>query len=88
MKNTMKLFASLVLATGLAACSQQAPEEPIAETPTDTADEFAARMHEEYLEYAEEAELANWVYTTYFFNGSSGNNHKSYTNRVRAVRAF
>ena len=65
MKNTMKLFASLVLATGLAACSQQAPEEPIAETPTETADEFAARMHEEYLEYAEEAELANWVYTTY-----------------------
>ena len=78
MKHTMKICASLVLAGFIAACSQQAPEEPAAavSTPTETAEEFVARAYPDELiafarsnaelkELGRELGAASWVRSTY-----------------------
>ena len=67
MKHTMKICASLVLAGFIAACSQQAPEEPAAavSTPTETAEEFVARANAELKELGRELGAASWVRSTY-----------------------
>ncbi len=71
MKHLLKLFAGALLAITLAACSQQAGEETAAAAPVETAEEFAARIHEEFLDYAMETERADWVYATYINTDSA-----------------
>jgi len=66
MKHTVKIFASVALASLFAACSQQAPDEAIVEaTPTETAEEFVARANAELTELGREIGAANWVRATY-----------------------
>ena len=65
MKYLAKLFAGFVLAMGLAACTPQTTDEVAETAPTETADEFVARIHSEFLDVAMEAEIADWVYATY-----------------------
>jgi hypothetical protein len=50
MKNFVKLVAGLALVALFAACSQQAAEEPVAEAPMETAEEFLARANAELEE--------------------------------------
>jgi len=71
MKHLLKLFAGVLLVITLAACSQQAGEETAAAAPVETAEEFAARIHEEFLDYAMETERADWVYATYINTDSA-----------------
>ena len=61
MKDFTKLFAGSVLAIVLAACSQQAPEEAAEVAPTETADEFVARVNEELVELNRAGQAAAWV---------------------------
>jgi peptidyl-dipeptidase A len=66
MNNYAKLFAGAMLAFVLAACSQQAEEEAAtAAAPTETAEEFVARVNEELKELAREGGAAGWVRSTY-----------------------
>ena len=67
MKHYVKIFASLALAIMLAACSQQAPDEPAAgaAAPTETAEEFVARVNAELEELGRELGAAFWVRATY-----------------------
>ena len=65
MRDLAKLVAGLLLAIFLVACSEQAPEEPKAVAAEETADEFVARINREFLDFAIEAEIADWVYATY-----------------------
>ncbi|NIA27959.1 MAG: peptidase M2 family protein [Desulfobulbaceae bacterium] len=71
MKSYLRLFASLMFATSLAACSQQAPDEPIAAAPTESAEEFIARVNAEYKDYWRELNAAGWLRATYI-NEDSG----------------
>jgi len=65
MKHLLKLFAGALLVITLAACSQQATEETIAAAPTETAEEFVARVNEELSELGRELGAAGWVRATY-----------------------
>ena len=65
MNNYAKLFAGAMLALVLAACSQQAEEEVAAAAPTETAEEFVARVNEELKELSREGGAAGWVRATY-----------------------
>ncbi len=66
MKHFVKLFASITLAVVLAACSQDASQEPAADAaPTETADEFVARANAELKELNREIGATNWVRATY-----------------------
>jgi peptidyl-dipeptidase A len=65
MKHLTKLFASAVFALTIAACSQQGAEEASNVTPTETADEFIARVNEEVKELSRESGAAGWVRSTY-----------------------
>ncbi|MEJ2127260.1 MAG: M2 family metallopeptidase [Woeseiaceae bacterium] len=65
MKYITKLLAGLVLATVLAACSQQAEEADTVAAPTETADEFVARVNDELAELSRETGAAGWVRATY-----------------------
>ena len=67
MKYYVNVFASLALASMLAACSQQAPDEPAADAaaPTETAEEFVARVNAELEELGRELGAAFWVRATY-----------------------
>jgi peptidyl-dipeptidase A len=66
MKDFAKLFAGALLAIVLAACSQQAEEEAaVAAAPTETADEFVARINDELSELSRELGAAGWVRATY-----------------------
>ena len=72
MKNFSKLLAGVTLALVLAACSQQAADEPTAAAvPTETADEFIARVNDEFKEYWRELNAAGWLRATYI-NEDSG----------------
>jgi peptidyl-dipeptidase A len=67
-----KLFAGVVLAMGLAACTEQAATDDVAvAAPTETAEEFVARINREFLDVAMEAEIASWVYETYINNDAA-----------------
>jgi peptidyl-dipeptidase A len=66
MKHLVKLFAGLALASTLAACSEQAPEEPAAAAaPTESAQDFVARVNDELVDINKEGAAAQWVRSTY-----------------------
>ena len=65
MKDFLSLFAGALLVITLAACSQQAPEKTVAAAPTETAEEFVARVNEELRELGRELGAAGWVRATY-----------------------
>ena len=65
MKHFLKMFAGAMLVITLAACSQQAPEEAVSAAPTETAEEFVARVNEELRELGRELGAAGWVRATY-----------------------
>jgi peptidyl-dipeptidase A len=65
MKHFLKLFAGTLLAITLAACSQQAPDETVEAAPTETAEEFVARVNDELKELRRESGAASWVRGTY-----------------------
>lgn len=65
MNNFAKLLAGSLLAIVLAACSQQAPEQTADAAPTETAEEFVARVNEELRELGRELGAAGWVRATY-----------------------
>jgi len=65
MKDFTKLFAGSVLAIVLAACSQQTPDEAADAGPTESADEFVARVNEELVELNRAGQAAAWVRATY-----------------------
>jgi peptidyl-dipeptidase A len=65
MKHVLKMFAGVLLVITLAACSQQAEEEIAAAVPTETAEEFVARVNEEIKELNRERGAAGWVRGTY-----------------------
>jgi peptidyl-dipeptidase A len=65
MNHFLKMLAGTMLAITLAACSQQATEETAAAAPTETADEFVARVNEELKELNRERGAAGWVRATY-----------------------
>jgi peptidyl-dipeptidase A len=65
MKDLAKLFAGLLLAIVLVACSEQSTEEAADAAPTETADEFVARVNEELRDLGRELGAAGWVRATY-----------------------
>ena len=66
MKHFVKILASMTLALFLAACSQEASDEPAAAAaPTETAEEFVARANAELKELGREIGATNWVRATY-----------------------
>jgi peptidyl-dipeptidase A len=65
MKHLLKSFAGVLLVITLAACSQQAPNEAVSAAPTETAEEFVARVNEELRELRREGRAAGWVRATY-----------------------
>ena len=66
MKHLVKLFAGLALASTMAACSQQAADEPAAAAaPTESAEEFVARVNDELVDIGKESAAAQWVRSTY-----------------------
>jgi len=65
MKHLLKSFAGVLLVITLAACSQQAPDEAVSAAPTETAEEFVARVNEELRELGREGGAAGWVRATY-----------------------
>ena len=71
MKDLTKLFAGSVLAIVLAACSQQAPEQAAEAAPTETAEEFVARVNVEFKDYWRELNAAGWLRATYINEDSA-----------------
>ena len=71
MKKFANLLAGMTLALVLAACSQQAADETTPAAPTETADEFVARVNDEFKEYWRELNAAGWLRATYI-NEDSG----------------
>ena len=65
MKHTAKLFAGALLAIVLAACSEQAADDSAAAAPTETPEEFIARVNDELRELSRESGAAGWVRATY-----------------------
>lgn len=65
MKRLFTLFAGTLLVITLAACSQQTTEEAVSAAPTETAEEFVARVNEELKELGREGGAAAWVRATY-----------------------
>ena len=67
MKHITNILAGIVLAMSLAACSEQAAEEPVvaAAAPAETAAEFVARANAELEEMNREQGAAAWVRSTY-----------------------
>jgi len=71
MKVLAKLSAGLALAFVLAACSQQSTEEAVADGPIESADEFVARVNDEYKEWWRELNAAGWLRATYINEDSA-----------------
>ena len=71
MKKLANLLAGMALALILAACSQQAADEPAEIAPTETADAFVARVNDEFKDYWRELNAAGWLRATYI-NEDSG----------------
>ena len=62
----MKKLLLLSVVFAISACSPQSPDGPARNTaPTETADEFVARMNEELRELRRELGAADWVRSTY-----------------------
>ncbi len=72
MINLAKLFASLVFAISIAACSQHSGGDATsAVAPTESAEQFVARVNAEYKEYWREINAADWLYSTYINDDSA-----------------
>ena len=72
MRDIAKLFAGILLAMNLAACSQQAADEPdVAAAPAETAAEFVARFNDELDDYLRELNAAGWLRATYINQDSA-----------------
>ena len=71
MKHFCKLLAGTLLVIALAACSQQATEETAAAAPTETAEEFVARVNDEFKDYWRELSAAGWLRATYINEDSA-----------------
>ena len=66
MRHFVKLFAGITLALTLAACSQEASEEPAAAAaPTESAEAFVARVNDQLVDIGKEGAAAAWVRSTY-----------------------
>ncbi len=65
MKTLATVLAGCVLAIVLAGCSEEPGDDGARTAPAESADEFAARAHEEFLHFAMETEVADWVYATF-----------------------
>ncbi len=65
MKNFVKIFAGLALASLFVACSERAVEEPAAAAPAESAEAFVARANQEAAELGREMGAAEWVRSTY-----------------------
>jgi len=62
----MNKYLIIVVALAVAACSQQPGSAPVAAAdPTETADEFVARMNDELRDLGRELGAAGWVRSTY-----------------------
>ena len=62
----MNKYLVIVVALVVAACSQQSANAPVtAAGPTETADEFVARMNDELRDLGRELGAAGWVRSTY-----------------------
>jgi peptidyl-dipeptidase A len=62
----MKKHLFVFIALAVAACSQQSTDAPVAVAgPTETADEFVARMNDELRDLGRELGAAGWVRATY-----------------------
>jgi peptidyl-dipeptidase A len=62
----MKKHLFVFIALAVAACSQQSADAPVAVAgPTETADEFVARMNDELRDLGRELGAAGWVRATY-----------------------
>ena len=71
MKDFLKLFAGGLLAIFIAACSQQAQDDVAAAAPTETAEEFVARVDEDFRGYWRELNAAGWLRATYINEDSA-----------------
>ena len=71
MKDLAKLFAGLVLAIALVACSEEPASEAEVGVPTETADEFVARVNDEYRDWWRELNAAGWLRSTYINEDSA-----------------
>jgi peptidyl-dipeptidase A len=65
MKDYLILLASLLFATGLAACSQQAAEDVVSSAPEESAEAFVARVNGELKGLSKDLGAAGWVRATY-----------------------
>ena len=63
----MKKLVTLIVVLAVSACSQRSADEAatVASAPTETADEFVARMNDELRELGRELGAAAWVRATY-----------------------
>jgi peptidyl-dipeptidase A len=66
-----KIILPLLAVALLAACEQQQTETAAPAEPTETADEFVARVNDEFREYWRELNAAGWLRATYI-NEDSG----------------
>ncbi len=71
MKDFLKMFAGSMLVITLAACSQQAQDDDATATPTETAEEFVARVDEDFRGYWRELNAAGWLRATYINEDSA-----------------
>jgi len=71
MKDLAMIFAGIVLAIVLAACSQQSQEEAAVAGPVESADEFVARANDEYKDWWRELNAAGWLRATYINEDSA-----------------
>jgi len=74
MKDLARLFAGLFLTTALFACSDQPAGDPEAATPAapaETAEEFVARVSDEYHDWWRELNAADWLRATYIIEDSA-----------------
>lgn len=62
----MRKIIGLLIVLAISACSQQSADAPVADAaPTQTADEFVARMNAELRDLRRESGAAGWVRSTY-----------------------
>lgn len=71
MNDLAKLLAGFLLAIGLAACSQQAPEGAADAAPIESAEEFVAQVNAEFKDYWRELNAAGWLRATYINEDSA-----------------
>jgi peptidyl-dipeptidase A len=71
----MRLFARLLAGVSLvfviAACSQQSMDEATETAPAETAEEFIARVNDEFRDYWRELNAAGWLRATYINEDSA-----------------